>query len=293
MRRRVAAEDLLLGRRAAFAPRERLEQRGEPLRPLRVVTRRMQLREPRVAQDVDCALPSSRSASAVQAPRRAPALAPPSQSGSRVRKLGQRRLGVHRRDALVEAQLVRLRGEASVVEHRLERLVLREQRRGGLRPDALRAGQLVRGIAAQRDEVRHLLRLDAVALAHLVRADARDLADAANRLEHRRPLAHELERVAVAARDERRAAARLLVRRRPRRGSRPLRSPAPCRPAKSSAVQSSGSIAELLEQGLVEDAARLVARRTPRACTSAPRACPSRRRPRAARSAPTGRSSCS
>ena len=46
-----------------------------------------------------------------------------------------------------------------------------------LRPDARRAREPVGGIAAQRDEVRHLLGLDAVALAHLGRADARELAE--------------------------------------------------------------------------------------------------------------------
>ena len=47
-----------------------------------------------------------------------------------------------------------------------------------LRPDAGRAGDLVRRVAAQRDEVRHLRRLDAVALAHLGRPDPRELGDA-------------------------------------------------------------------------------------------------------------------
>ena len=66
---------------SALAPGERLEQRGQPLRSLRVVTRRMQLRELRVAQDVDCALPSSRSASPFS-PADRTSVAPPSQSGS-------------------------------------------------------------------------------------------------------------------------------------------------------------------------------------------------------------------
>ena len=43
----------------------------------------------------------------------------------------------------------------------------REQLGGGLRAYARRAGQPIRGVAAQRDEVRDLLGIDSVALAHL------------------------------------------------------------------------------------------------------------------------------
>ena len=68
---------------------------------------------------------------------------------------------------------------------------------GLLRADAGRARDLVRRIAAERDEVRHLLGLDAVALAHLRRADARELRDALDRLQDRHPVGHELERVAI------------------------------------------------------------------------------------------------
>src|SRR4051794_34417888 len=87
-----------------------------------------------------------------------------------------------------------------------------QERRGCLRADALRAGQLVGRVAAKRDEVRYLGRLDAVALAHLPRPDPGELADAAHGVEDHRPVADELERVAVAACDERRPAALLLVR---------------------------------------------------------------------------------
>ena len=53
--------------------------------------------------------------------------------------------------------------------------------------------------------------IDAVALAHLGRADARHLARA-HRIEDRRALGRELERVAVAARDQHGAAAPLFGR---------------------------------------------------------------------------------
>ena len=71
-----------------------------------------------------------------------------------------------------------------------------------LRPDASGAGELVGGVAAQRDQVGHLPGLDAVAFAHLGRADARDLAHTFRGLEDRHPIAHELERIAVGRRDE-------------------------------------------------------------------------------------------
>ena len=55
----------------------------------------------------------------------------------------------------------------------------------------------------------HLPRLDAVALAHLGRADSRHLAGP-HRLQDGRPLGRKLERVAIAARHDRGPAARLL-----------------------------------------------------------------------------------
>ena len=78
------------------------------------------------------------------------------------------------------------------------------QDRGRLRrPDPLRARDPIRGVAAERDEVRHLLGLDAVPLPHLVGPDAVELADAALRQQDRRRLRRELEEVAVARHDER------------------------------------------------------------------------------------------
>ena len=116
-----------------------------------------------------------------------------------------------------------------------------QQIRRRLRADATRARKLVRRVAAQRDEVGHLRRLDAVALAHLRRPDPRELADAARRLQDRRVLARELERVPVGGGDERRAAALLLARDRSARGSRRPRSPAPSRRRSRARATSSGS----------------------------------------------------
>src|SRR3990172_10264851 len=68
-------------------------------------------------------------------------------------------------------------------------------------------GDPVRGIAPERDEVGHLLRLDPVALAHLRRADALELADAPARQQDRHGLACELKGVAIARDGERAPAA--------------------------------------------------------------------------------------
>ena len=70
--------------------------------------------------------------------------------------------------------------------------------------------QLVRGIATQGDEVGHLPGLDAVALEHLLRSDARHLAGP-HRLQDRRPVRGQLKRIAIAACDQDSAAAPLLV----------------------------------------------------------------------------------
>src|SRR5204863_6402043 len=61
--------------------------------------------------------------------------------------------GVQRRHSPVEAKLLRLRGEATRLERRLERTVLAQDVGGLLRPDAGRARELVRRIPAQRDEI--------------------------------------------------------------------------------------------------------------------------------------------
>src|SRR5438874_352220 len=79
----------------------------------------------------------------------------------------------------------------------LKRRVFAQQRRRPLRPNAASARQPVRRIAAQGDEIRHLPRLDAVALAHLRRADARHLAGP-HRVQDHRPVGSELVRIAVA-----------------------------------------------------------------------------------------------
>ncbi len=81
MRLGVTAQDLVFRRCAALLPGKRGEQSGETLRTLGVVPGRVQLREPRVAEDLYCALAASRSPTWFS-PHDRTSSAPPSQSGS-------------------------------------------------------------------------------------------------------------------------------------------------------------------------------------------------------------------
>ena len=125
-------------------------------------------------------------------------------------------------------------------------------------PHARGAGQLVRRVAAQRDEVGHLLRLDVVALANLVGPDPRELAHAAGRRENRHGLGRKLERIAVRGDDERRPA--LLLRRRHGRSQEVVRLVARRLAGREAQrAHELGQHRELLEQRGVEHAAALVA----------------------------------
>ena len=119
----------------------------------------------------------------------------------------------HRRELLRGARLVgelrqvllpRRRLLLRVLEHRLERAVLRDQLPGGLVADAGDARDVVRGVALQPDEVRDLVRPDPVARLDAVRRVDLDVADAARRHHQADVLRDELERVAV-GRDDARA----------------------------------------------------------------------------------------
>ena len=125
------------------------------------------------------ATPGAPSSIALQRPR---SPNPARRSGSG----GSGAVAIHRRDPAEETKRFRLGREATRVEHRVERAVLTAGAPPRVfSPIATRAGDLVRGIATERDEVRHLGRIDAVALPHLGRADPGELAHAANRLENR------------------------------------------------------------------------------------------------------------
>ena len=107
-----------------------------------------------------------------------------------VREVGAQRVA---RLALDLVDAVGELGERAELAHPLGRRLL---------PHARDARQVVAGVAAQRREVRVLRRAEAVAVHHLGRVDARELGDAALRVQHRDVVADQLERVAVARGDE-------------------------------------------------------------------------------------------
>jgi len=119
------------------------------------------------------------------------------------------RLAVHGGDRTVEPQIRGLFGKPAGFQDCRQAAVLPQQRGRASRADAGSAGQLVRRVAPQRDEIRHLLGLDAIAGADLRGTDARHLAGA-DRIEDRRVSRGELERVAIAAGHQHGATAPLL-----------------------------------------------------------------------------------
>jgi hypothetical protein len=109
-----------------------------------------------------------------------------------------------------DKQVSGLVGKAARLERLFQASVFPQQIGCALGPDTCRAREPVRGVAAQGDEVRHLLGIDAIALADFLRTDTRRLSRAQG-IEDRRALRGELECVAVAARDKRNAAALLFA----------------------------------------------------------------------------------
>src|SRR6516162_9642738 len=78
----------------------------------------------------------------------------------------QRGLLVHGGNGAIEPQIVRYTRKAPGFEDCGKTAVAAQECGGAERADARRSRQFVGRIAAQRDEVRYLFRLDAVALAH-------------------------------------------------------------------------------------------------------------------------------
>ena len=200
----------------------------------------------------------------------------------------ERRRAVHRRDATVETKRVGLRREAPFLEHRVERSVLRERARPPASARFPRARDLVGRIAAQRDEVGHLRRIDAVALAHLVRADAGGRPARGCRTVTRSSRAG---RRRGRRRDEHRSSGGLLLRRRPP-GSRRPRSRMPLAHAKpwSARRPEAGRAARGDRRRRLAPA---LVRRAPCGGTSGRRACPMRRAPVRGRSSRHSRKSMS
>src|SRR5215207_5718102 len=100
----------------------------------------------------------------------------------RVGKIRHRSLILQARHSEIRAQIVRDRREAALLERRIERAVLLQHSCCTARPDPRGAGDPVGWVSAQGDEIRYLLGVDAVTLAHLVRPDAVELAHAPARL---------------------------------------------------------------------------------------------------------------
>ena len=90
-----------------------------------------------------------------------------------------------------------------VVEDRLETAVAAQQLGGGLRPHPLRARDAVGWVAAQGDEVGHLLGIDAIAVAHLLRRDLFGAFVAGADVEHRHAVSGALVHVAIAGQQQR------------------------------------------------------------------------------------------
>ena len=118
----------------------------------------------------------------------------------------------HRREHLRGARLVRELGQVlpsrrrqllDVLEHPLERPVLRDELPGGLVPDARDARDVVGGVALEPDEVRDLVGPDPVARLDALRRVDVDVAHAARRHHQADVLRDELERVAVGRDDAR------------------------------------------------------------------------------------------
>ena len=124
----------------------------------------------------------------------------------------ERQVAAHGREELRVPRLVGVLPHGSAAGRRqlvgvgddlLERAVLRDQLAGGLVADAGDAWDVVRRVALEPDEVRHLVGPDAVAeLDALGRVDVH-LGDAARRHHQRDVLAAELERIAVGRDDAR------------------------------------------------------------------------------------------
>src|SRR5260370_33679027 len=108
-----------------------------------------------------------------------------------------------------EAKHVGFRGKPACGEDASQSAVTTQQVSGTLWANAASAGQPIGRIAAKRDEIWHLFRIDPVTLPDFGRADARDLT-AAQRMQDCRRFGGKLKCVPITARDQRRPAAPLL-----------------------------------------------------------------------------------
>ena len=153
---RVAEQQLVDRRRAALAPDVLVgEQHLEPFGSLRMPAGRVQPRHCGVRQDVDSAATRLATPPSPRPSRKEDASAHAGDVSARGGRGAEASIVAIRRKSLKSSASA---GETSVGERSLERAVLPEHLGGLLRPDAARSRQLVGRVAAQRDQVRHLLR---------------------------------------------------------------------------------------------------------------------------------------
>src|ERR1700722_9969049 len=110
-------------------------------------------------------------------------LAPKCARGSRLRPMsalnhecGERGFHIHCRDQPIKAEHLSLSSKEACAKDPIKRAIPPQQLRGAFWPDAGRARQFVRRVTAERNEVRHLVWINAISLPDLFGPDAREFA---------------------------------------------------------------------------------------------------------------------
>ena len=122
---------------------------------------------------------------------------------------GERGFHIHCRDQPIKAEHLSLSLKEIGFEDALKRAVPLYQLSGAFWSNSGSTRQFVGGITAERNEVRHLVWIDAISLPDLFRANARYF-PAPRRVEDCRARRGELKRIPIAARHQCRAATTLL-----------------------------------------------------------------------------------
>jgi hypothetical protein len=122
---------------------------------------------------------------------------------------GQRRFRIHRRDQLIEAEHLSLSLKETGLEDPIKRAVPLHQLGRAFWPDSGSARQFVRRVPAERDEVRHLVWIDAISLLDLFGPNT-GYFPAPRRVQDRCARRGELKRIPIAARHQCRAAGAFL-----------------------------------------------------------------------------------
>ena len=91
---------------------------------------------------------------------------------------GERRFRIHCREQPIKAEHLSLSLKETYIKDPVKRAVPPQQLRGAFRPDRAGARQFVRGVTAERNEVRNLFWIDGISLSDLFGPDAREFAAA-------------------------------------------------------------------------------------------------------------------